>query len=184
MWRPLLSSLGIRDGSTTEERLQMVLALSDEYTVNAGNSSASEEGRAGKVYFDPYYAHMVAHNRDMILDLALDLESEGRTSEAAAMAARSLRHCPTDIWPMQPQVVAGEVRYNGLETARLLIQYGDAGQRILGHELLDSETERHEAWERYWRAMPVWRRSALSPRTVNMAAGAPRARALRALLSR
>lgn len=168
-WRRLLQAAGVTDGASIEERLHYVASLSSDYM-------------DADAYLDPYYARMVGQQRDMMLELAMDLEAQGRFSEAATMAERSLRHCPTEVWPMQPRVVGGEVVYAGLETARLMVQYGDAAQRERGLALLDAETERHEAWERYWRAMPAWRRGALSPRTINMAAGAPRARALRSLL--
>ncbi len=168
-WREMLRAVGTADGMSVNERLRHVAAISDDYM-------------SPEAYADPYCARMMAYERERMLDLALDLEGEGRYAEAASMAELSLHHCAPEIWPMHPVVTGGEVLYTGLETARLLLQYGDEKQRAAGRVLLEEETARHEAWERYWRAMPTWRRSAISPRSVNMAAGAPRARALRSLL--
>ncbi len=169
-WKGVLKSLpGFDAVSGAEDRRRRALAMSGAYM---------EPG----AYLDPYCGMMVGGERDEMLDVALEMESCGRLDEAALLAERALGHCPPETWPFQPKVRDGAVRYTGLETARLLLQYGDSAQRARGAALLREETRRHEAWETYWRALTPSRRATLSPRAVNMAAGAPRARALHSLL--
>lgn len=133
-------------------------------------------------YLDPYSGNMINDQRNTVVNLALDLETAGRHGEAVEMAEWVLNYCAGEQCPFPATTRSGSLMYPGLETARLLMEYGDQRQRKLGATMLESEYDRMEGWMNYYSAIPEWRREAISPRSRNLAAGLSRARELRTKL--
>ncbi len=130
-------------------------------------------------YLDPYSGAIVGDQRNSMVTLALDLEEQGRFSEAVEIARRALEFCDGERWPFQTASRDGSLMYPGLEVARLLIEHGAPALQARGRALLDAEYERMEGWMEYYSAMPQWRREAISPRSRNLASGVTRAREMK-----